>query len=122
MTVITSSTNPCREHRSPMPDMLNEKCTDLRNFNISPTARTPRDIVDHLLVIDDGSTDATAEVARSGGADVLSMALFAAPLAGPATSWRATVWPVRFGLPPRPESGAIWTHGLSGRIWEVYSI
>jgi dolichol-phosphate mannosyltransferase len=36
-------------------------------------ARTPRDIVDHLLVIDDGSTDATAEVARSGGADVLSM-------------------------------------------------
>jgi dolichol-phosphate mannosyltransferase len=36
-------------------------------------ARTPRDVVDCLLVIDDGSTDRTAEVARSGGATVLSL-------------------------------------------------
>jgi dolichol-phosphate mannosyltransferase len=34
--------------------------------------RVPRDIAD-LLVIDDGSTDRTAEVARQGGAVVLSM-------------------------------------------------
>jgi len=36
-------------------------------------ARTPRDIVDCLLVVDDGSTDRTAEAARTGGADVLSL-------------------------------------------------
>ena len=36
-------------------------------------ARTPRDIVDCLLVVNDGSTDRTAEVARSGGAEVLSL-------------------------------------------------
>lgn len=36
-------------------------------------ARTPRDIVDLLLIIDDGSTDATAEIARAGGAEVLSL-------------------------------------------------
>ena len=35
--------------------------------------RTPRDVVDDLLVIDDGSTDRSAEVARSGGARVISM-------------------------------------------------
>jgi dolichol-phosphate mannosyltransferase len=35
-------------------------------------ARVARDMVD-LLVIDDGSTDRTAEVARQGGATVLSM-------------------------------------------------
>ena len=35
--------------------------------------RTPRDVVDDLLVIDDGSTDRSAEVARAGGARVLSM-------------------------------------------------
>jgi dolichol-phosphate mannosyltransferase len=35
--------------------------------------RTPRDVVDDLLVLDDGSTDRSAEVAREGGARVISM-------------------------------------------------
>ena len=35
--------------------------------------RTPRDVVDELLIIDDGSTDDSAEVARRGGAQVLSL-------------------------------------------------
>jgi len=35
--------------------------------------RTPRDVVDEMLVIDDGSADATAAVARAAGASVLSM-------------------------------------------------
>ena len=36
-------------------------------------ARTPRDVVDCLLVVDDGSTDDTAAVARAGSAEVLSL-------------------------------------------------
>ena len=35
--------------------------------------RTPRPLVDDMLVIDDGSTDRSAEVARECGARVLSM-------------------------------------------------
>ena len=35
--------------------------------------RTPRDIVDVMLVVDDGSTDATAIVARRHGAEVISL-------------------------------------------------
>jgi dolichol-phosphate mannosyltransferase len=36
-------------------------------------ARTPRDVVDCLLVVDDGSNDATAAIARAEGAEVLSL-------------------------------------------------
>ena len=35
--------------------------------------RTPRDVVDEVLVIDDGSTDGSAQIARQAGATVLSM-------------------------------------------------
>jgi dolichol-phosphate mannosyltransferase len=35
--------------------------------------RTPRSVVDEVLVIDDGSTDRSAEVARGMGAEVLDM-------------------------------------------------
>lgn len=35
--------------------------------------RTPRDIVDTILVVDDGSTDATAAAARMHGAEVISL-------------------------------------------------
>lgn len=35
--------------------------------------RTPREVVDELLVIDDGCTDSSPDVARSFGANVLSM-------------------------------------------------
>ena len=35
-------------------------------------ARTPRGVVDKLLVVDDGSTDGTAAAARCAGAEVLS--------------------------------------------------
>ena len=35
--------------------------------------RAPRDIIDKVLVVDDGSTDNTAEAARSRGAEVLSL-------------------------------------------------
>lgn len=35
--------------------------------------RTPRDVVDEVLVIDDGSTDGSARVARERGANVLDM-------------------------------------------------
>ena len=35
--------------------------------------RCPRDVVDEMLVVDDGSTDRTADVARAAGARVISM-------------------------------------------------
>ena len=35
--------------------------------------RTPRDVVDEVLVIDDGCTDASPEVARALGANILTM-------------------------------------------------
>jgi len=35
--------------------------------------RVPRDIVDQVVVVDDGSVDASREVARAGGAEVLEM-------------------------------------------------
>jgi dolichol-phosphate mannosyltransferase len=36
-------------------------------------ARVPRDVADQILVVDDGSTDRTAQVARDAGASVLSL-------------------------------------------------
>jgi dolichol-phosphate mannosyltransferase len=35
--------------------------------------RCPRDVVDEMLVVDDGSTDRTADVARAAGARVISL-------------------------------------------------
>jgi dolichol-phosphate mannosyltransferase len=35
--------------------------------------RVPRDVVDHVLVVDDGSTDLSRDVARAGGAEVVEM-------------------------------------------------
>ncbi len=39
--------------------------------------RTPRDIVDEMLVIDDGCTDSSPEVAKAMGANILSMGFVA---------------------------------------------
>lgn len=39
----------------------------------SVVRRVPRDVVDEVLVVDDGSTDRTAAVAREGGATVLEL-------------------------------------------------
>lgn len=35
--------------------------------------RVPRDVVDAVLVVDDGSTDSSRDVARAGGAEVLAL-------------------------------------------------
>lgn len=53
--------------------------------------RTPRDVVDELIVIDDGCTDRSPDIARDLGATVISMGRVAGVGAALRTGYRAAV-------------------------------
>ncbi len=66
-------------------------------------------LVDELVVIDDGSTDATAAVARAAGAEVMAAAAISP---GPATA----------ALPPNPGALAVAAGGKGAAMWKAVHV